>query len=214
MKIEVDGQQLELIPERAIFWEKDKALILSDTHIGKGGHFRKAGIAVPSQVQDADLFRLEKLIEKYQPEQLIIVGDMFHSQANKELEIFAQWRNQHSTLKFILVEGNHDILPKGFYLKNNIQLENDGWQKGPFVFSHKPPENKKGRFTFSGHLHPGIQVNGGGKKQLRFPCFWFSGSCVILPAFSLFTGLYIIEPNDDDKVIAVVEDELIEINSY
>ena len=214
MEIQIAGHHLELTAERAVFWAEEEALILSDTHFGKGGHFRKAGIAVPNLVQDRDLAQLEILVKRFQPKEMIIVGDMFHSHANRELEKFATWRQQVASLKITLVEGNHDILPKGFYKKNKIELEQDGWQKRPFTFSHHPPDNKSGSFTFSGHLHPGVLVNGGGKRRLRLPCYWFSDNCVVLPAFSLFTGLYIIEPKPDDKIIAVVEDELIEINNF
>ena len=31
-----------------MFWEEEKALIVSDLHFGKTGHFRKSGIAVPA----------------------------------------------------------------------------------------------------------------------------------------------------------------------
>ncbi|MEO1258745.1 MAG: ligase-associated DNA damage response endonuclease PdeM [Bacteroidota bacterium] len=214
MKLTIDGQHLEMTAERAVFWEEEKALILSDTHFGKGGHFRKAGIAVPNQVQDRDLAQLEFLVSRFQPKELIIVGDMFHSHANRELEKFAVWRSRFSSLRIILVEGNHDILPKEFYQKNKINLEQDGWQKEPFSFAHHPPEKNNGRFTFSGHLHPGVLVNGGGGRKLRLPCYWFSNNCVVLPAFSQFTGLYIIEPKPGDKIVAVVEDELIALNNF
>jgi hypothetical protein len=38
-------QHFWLSPERVIYWEDEKALILSDSHFGKTGHFRKSGRA-------------------------------------------------------------------------------------------------------------------------------------------------------------------------
>jgi len=64
-------------------------LIISDLHFGKTGHFRKSGIAVPQGVYKEDLQRLVSQIQYFQPSQLIIVGDFFHSQLNKELELLA-----------------------------------------------------------------------------------------------------------------------------
>ena len=58
----IQEQHFWLSAHRAIFWEEQKALILSDLHFGKTGHFRKAGIAVPQQVYKEDLQRLISLL--------------------------------------------------------------------------------------------------------------------------------------------------------
>ena len=84
----ISGQTFWLHAQRAIFWEEQKALILSDLHFGKTGHFRKAGIPVPQQVYKEDLQRLVELIQYFNPTQIIAVGDLFHSHANLELELF------------------------------------------------------------------------------------------------------------------------------
>ena len=54
----IKGQQLWLSADRCIFWEEEKALIVSDLHFGKTGHFRKSGIAIPPSVYKEDLQRL------------------------------------------------------------------------------------------------------------------------------------------------------------
>lgn len=211
MRISILNQNLELSPERAIFWEEEKALILSDLHIGKGGHFRKAGIAVPEQLQMDDLLRLSDLVAQFSPEKMIVVGDMFHSRANDELEIFAGWRKHYPDLEVILVRGNHDILDKVFYRNNEIRLEQDGFQINTFSFAHEPPETVGEGFVFSGHLHPGVAVKGRGRQQFRLPCYWLSEGCVVLPAFAKFTGLYIVKPKEDERVIAIADGELVEL---
>ncbi len=66
-------------PHRCLYWEEERSLILSDLHFGKTGHFRKAGIAVPQSVYREDLLRLLSLIQYFQPRQLLVVGDLFHS---------------------------------------------------------------------------------------------------------------------------------------
>src|SRR5690349_23713037 len=96
--------------QRCVYWEEQNALIVSDLHFGKTGHFRKSGIAVPQAVYKEDLHRLVHLIQYFQPKQLIVVGDLFHSHQNKELELFQRWREDLSGLPIHLVKGNHDIL--------------------------------------------------------------------------------------------------------
>lgn len=211
LTITIKNQTLLLSPNRAAFWQKQQALILSDLHIGKGGHFRKAGIPVPGQVQDEDLQRLGRLVEQFDPRKIIVVGDMFHSHENLDLEKFRQWREVQNDLEVILVKGNHDILKKEKYGELGVKLVQDGYSLESFVFSHHPPENgHENGFTFSGHLHPGVMVQGPGRQRLRFPCFWFSASWMVLPAFSNFTGLALVKPADREQVAAIVEGELVE----
>ncbi len=98
-------QTLWLSPERCIFWEDEKALILSDLHLGKTGHFRKSGIGVPQSIFKEDLQRLFSLIQFFKPVQLLIVGDLFHSHLNKEMEMFMKWRNDMPHLQMRLIRG-------------------------------------------------------------------------------------------------------------
>ncbi len=211
LTLTIKNQTLLLSPDRAIFWQEQQALILSDLHIGKGGHFRKAGIPISGQVQDGDLQRLSSLVKQFDPKKIIVVGDMFHSHENKDLEKFREWREAQTGLEVTLVKGNHDILKKEKYGELGVELVPDGYSLDGFVFSHHPSENDhETGFTFSGHLHPGVMVSGQGRQRLRLPCFWFSESWMVLPAFSAFTGLFLVKPVYGERVVAMVEGELVE----
>lgn len=203
------GQQFWLSAQRCIFWEEEKALIVSDLHIGKTGHFRKSGIAVPQTVFREDLQRLIALIEFFRPHQLIAVGDLFHSHANKELDLFRRWRDDYPHLQFHLVKGNHDILKKEWYPQAGITVWEKSLQLRNIYFSHEQCAPQGEAFSFCGHLHPGILLNGMGKQSLRFPCFYFTPRHCILPAFSRFTGIAVVHPKKEDQVFAIVENALI-----
>jgi uncharacterized protein len=205
----IHDQHFWLSAERCIFWEEKKALIVSDLHIGKSGHFRKAGIAVPQTVLKEDLQRLLALLHFFKAEEVIVVGDFFHSTQNLELDLFKRWRNDIADTRIILVKGNHDILKKKWYSDSGIELIETNLCIDKFCFSHDLYEVPEGLFTFSGHIHPGIVVNGLGRQSLRFPCFYFTPTFCVLPAFGKFTGLANIEPTRKDHVFAVVNDELI-----
>src|SRR4029079_8775284 len=79
------------------------------------------GIAVPQDVYKEDMQRLFAALQYFQPKQFLIAGDLFHSHANKELDWFARWRNDLSSIDFVLVKGNHDILKESWYDENNIR---------------------------------------------------------------------------------------------
>src|SRR5271169_4566304 len=137
----IRNHQFWLTTDRTMFWEKEKALIVSDLHFGKTGHFRKSGIAIPPSVYKEDLQRLVVQIQYFQPGQLIIVGDMFHSTANKELELFLKWRSDLSDINIRLIRGNHDILEEGWYKNAGIHLSRQTLSVQQFNFVHDISEH-------------------------------------------------------------------------
>ena len=192
-------------------------MILSDPHIGKSGHFRKAGIPIPQNIFKEDLQRLFSQVTYFKADELIIVGDLFHSHANKEMDLFTKWRKDLSNLNVRLVKGNHDILSKKFYSNAGIEVSPEHFLQAPFCFTHDINDrcdeiaDPNQFYTFSGHIHPGIKINGYGKQTLRFPCFYFGHDYAVLPAFSYFTGLATLYPKKSDNVFALVEKNVIKI---
>ena len=204
-------------PERSLFWEEENTLIISDMHLGKSGHFRKAGIAIPQSVYKADLQRLISQLYLFKADRLIIAGDFTHSTANKELDLFIKWRNDFSLLHIDLVKGNHDILEDSWYKAANINISNKKLKAGPFLFIHdltvfqKLTKEEKNLYTFTGHMHPAISMKGKGKQSLRFPCFYFAKNHCVLPAFSRFTGTFKVKPEKGECVFAIVENSIMQL---
>lgn len=211
----IHEQHFWLSAQRSIYWEEQKTMIVSDTHFGKTGHFRKSGIAVPQQVYKEDLQRFFSLATDLKPERILVVGDFFHSTDNEEHNLFLRWKNDFNSLQITLIKGNHDILGNTWYENAGIQLIEDFYEIGQFRFQHDPAENdflvKENTFVFSGHLHPGIQMRGIGKQSLRLPCFYFTQNQCILPAFSKFSGLAIVKPKKQDQVYAIANDNIIKL---
>jgi uncharacterized protein len=203
-------QTWRLSAQRAIFWQEEQALIVSDLHLGKSTHFRKAGIPVPANIGQDDLYRLQQLITAYNPVQVIIVGDMFHSTENNDVPYFKLWRQQFAHISFKLVRGNHDILGDHLYEAMNVEVHETLSIK-EIRFAHEPCDSEEG-YTFSGHLHPGIIVAGAGRQVLRLPCFYFGRNCSILPAFGKFTGLAMLEPEEDEAVFVIAENTVLKVN--
>lgn len=207
----IHDQNLWLSAQRSVFWEEQKTLIVSDLHFGKTGHFRKSGIAVPQNVYKEDLQRLVSLLHYFKPQQLLVVGDFFHSHANVELDWFKKWRADFSSLQIVLVKGNHDILKDAWYQEAAIELIDKELQLDSFLFTHDICETRKDVYTFCGHIHPGIYLHGLGKQSLRLPCFYFAKDHCILPAFSKFTGTALIEPASNETIFAIVENKLLQM---
>lgn len=215
LRFKFHDQTLWLSPARCIFWEEECALILSDLHFGKSGHFRKSGIGIPQNIFKEDLQKLFAQIAFFKPKTLLIAGDMFHSSANKEMDFFIKWRNDFPNLEFKLIRGNHDILTSQFYKDMNIDVVENKLLIKDFCFTHAIDsgcnDEKNKHFTFSGHIHPGIKMNGSGNQSLMLPCFYFSKKYAILPAFSAFTGLAKIKPSASDNVFVLLKTEVMQL---
>jgi DNA ligase-associated metallophosphoesterase len=208
------GQDLLLLPQKAIYWKQEKALIAADVHLGKVGHFRKAGIAVPRDMEQNDLAVLSDLVDEYKPEKIIFLGDFFHSDINADWDWFILWRSQFPKLEVILIRGNHDIIDENYYHDLNIHLH-DRMLMAPFLMLHHPLseedlEHAEG-YSFCGHIHPGVRLVGKGRQQITLPCFAFGTGQAVLPSFGKFTGRVAIRNNKTDRIFAVAQDKVIAI---
>jgi DNA ligase-associated metallophosphoesterase len=208
------GQDLILLPQKAIYWQQEKALIVADVHLGKVGHFRKAGIAVPRDMEQTDLGELSDLIFEYKPQKLIFLGDLFHSDMNADWEWFRMWRQQHKKLEILLIRGNHDIIHDDHYIGLNISLH-DELQIGPFLMLHHPLSEADLKDTdahiFCGHIHPGVHLSGRGRQSVTIPCFAFGKKQVVLPSFGRFTGRVAMRHQKTDRIFGVLKDKVIAI---
>ena len=211
--ITIRNQKLALLPQKALFWPDKKYLILSDLHLGKTGHFRKSGIAAPGKANLKNIERLSSLVNDIQPKKILFLGDLFHSSANREWFQFEEWRKTFPELSILLVTGNHDQLHSSFYQSADIEVI-DRLELENFLFVHDASGLQKSSDTtiISGHIHPGVKLKGKGKQKLRLPCYSISDHQIILPAFGEFTGLHIIQPDENRKIFLIVENSVIDLN--
>lgn len=184
--INFSNEELVLTNQRVVYWTRKSVLILSDLHLGKAGYFRKNGIQIPIQISLQDINRLKLLINYYQPKQVIIVGDLIHAGANKELHYFKELIQNNQKSEFILIKGNHDRISENELKNLGIHQILNELTIDDLHFIHQPKVD--GIKTISGHIHPGVTVQFA-TKRMRFPCYVMNENKLILPAFSAFTGL-------------------------
>ncbi|PWN71563.1 ligase-associated DNA damage response endonuclease PdeM [Chryseobacterium phosphatilyticum] len=207
--ISIQNEIFILTNQRAVFWGKEKALILSDLHIGKTAHFRKNGIALANDIMKSDLERLSALIDYFQPEKFIVVGDLLHAGDNSDVDKFCTWRNQYPDIKFCLVEGNHDRISGSLEKKLCLHCKAGFLEIDAFTFIHDFDTSKEG-FQITGHIHPGIVINSA-INSMRLPCFALTSNQLLLPAFSKFTGLDTKNIPKKGKFFAFTDADIYEI---
>jgi DNA ligase-associated metallophosphoesterase len=209
--LELEGEQLVLLPERALYWSARSTLVVSDLHIGKAAAFRAAGVPVPEQTTAATLQRLERALARTGASRIVCLGDLLHAPTGRTpaaLEPVAAWRAAHAALPIILVRGNHDVRSGDPPADWAVDCVDEPWNDGPFAWRHRPAVTP-GRYTFAGHIHPAVSLNGSGRQQLTLPCFHFGASVAILPAFGEFTGTALVRPVAGDRVYVVAGERVL-----
>ena len=181
-------------------------LLISDVHLGKISHFRKHGSALPGGAMFKNFVKLDAAVAYFEPESICFLGDLFHSSINNEWHLFSDWVSK-TQLPIVLVAGNHDIINPQNYHDLSITIVSE-WVLDGFLLTHHP-EEREDLFTFSGHIHPAVLLEGMGRQFLKLPCFFRSTQQMILPAFGEFTGTYVMEPQEDDTVYVVTKEDVV-----
>lgn len=207
LEIDLQDEAFVLLPQKAMYRPGKRQLILSDLHLGKATHFRKQGLPMPERSLLKDFDMLDYLLKTWRPESVLLLGDLFHSDYNREWLWFRSLLASHAGIQFILVEGNHDILQQENYQIDNLQktilLEEDR-----FLFSHHPLRNPP-QFNICGHVHPGVRLVGQARQSVILPCFYQSAQQLIMPAFGSLTGLKLMEVNDSASYYLIAKDRVV-----
>ncbi len=202
---------LEMLPSRALFLPETKELLICDIHLGKAEYFQQNGIPLTNNSDENNFARIKKIVKKYSPEKLIILGDLFHSKFSIDKSLQEKVEDLPELLKtnVELILGNHDV---GCDIKS-LKIFNIRKTKN-IIFSHEPVylENNK-TLNICGHYHPKFYLKNKGDK-LSFRCFAMdkNKNVLYLPAFGDLTGGYPCEKSFLKWAI-VSEEEIIEIQS-
>ena len=213
--LDLAGEQLRLLPERAVFWPSACALIVADLHWGKAAAFRSAGIPIPGGATRRDLERLDGAIARTGARRLIVLGDLFHARAGRvatrTLADLRRWRGERDALEIQLVRGNHDRHAGDPPADLRVNCLDAPAFVPPFVLRHEPRASEIG-YTLAGHVHPGVVLSGRGLFRERLPCFVVGERMAVLPAFGSFTGLGMVMPEPDERVFVVAEDDVLAVS--
>ncbi len=169
----------------ALYWPSENAIVVADLHLEKGSAFAAKGQMLPPYDTRETLHRLAKVIDRFQAETVIALGDSFHDcdagtrMSDDDLETL---RIMQDTCEWIWITGNHDPeIPKEVRGHVVPELTASG-----ITFRHEPT-NGPVTHEIAGHLHPAAKVSLNG-FSLRRPCFVSNGLRLIIPAFGAFTG--------------------------
>ncbi|WP_123537389.1 metallophosphoesterase [Halosimplex salinum] len=179
--------------DRAVY--VDGTLVLADLHFGKGA---ASSVEFPIGAGEDCAERLTSLLEHFEPEEVVLAGDVFHSfdyvpdSAEDALSLVSE-AVRDAGARLVVVEGNHDTMLDSAYagdLHAEYVLETEGTETVVVTHGHEEPERTADSYIV-GHDHPAIEIEG----QKR-PCFLVGGGAYrrsdvfVLPPFNrLVEGL-------------------------
>ena len=190
LPITLAGEAVVLLPERALWWPRERALFVADVHLGKAASFRALGQPVPAGTTRDNLDRLSGLVNALGARSLVVLGDFLHAATAQQAQVIdpvLAWRQRHAALRCLLVRGNHDSHAGDPPAALRFDIVNEPFRVGPFAACHHP-QQVAGAMVLAGHLHPAVQLRGRGLDRLRLACFCEGENWLILPAFGAFTG--------------------------
>ncbi len=181
---ELGGEELLADVSGALWWDKHRALIVSDLHFEKGSSFARRGIFLPPYDTRATLQRLAQVVLRYQPSLVIALGDSFHDgegPSRLSQEDQAQIMRLQEGRDWIWIAGNHDTA----FSKDLGGEMRQAFQLGALHLVHEP--TLEGCAEIAGHLHPVARVTSPmGSSRRR--CFATTQSRCIMPAFGALAG--------------------------
>jgi putative SbcD/Mre11-related phosphoesterase len=182
-----------------LYLKKEKALIMSDLHIGLEESLNKEGVLVPRFQLKRLLLELESVIGRTHPKKIIINGDLKHEFGTISEQ---EWRDTLKMLDFlgrsadelILIKGNHDTILGPIAGKRNLEIV-DNLRLGEVFITHgdKIPSEKElagAKAIIIGHEHPAVSIRDNIRSEL-FKCFllgtFLRKKLIVMPSMNLVT---------------------------
>jgi putative SbcD/Mre11-related phosphoesterase len=177
-----------ITPEGGAVLPDEQVAVIADVHLGYEWARGAAGDCVPAHSLAETTRKLERLLERWPIDRLVVAGDLVESprpcaRTAADLAQLTRWLNDRG-VRLVLIEGNHDHSLAWKASANGYgvvaeppvfqsQLVVAGWT---IVHGHRPTAEKR---LISGHHHPVLRVSGH-----TAPCFLVGEGRIILPAFS------------------------------
>ncbi len=209
--VELGGEPLMLLPQKAALLRERRTLLVADAHFGKAVSFRRLGVPVPRGTTSESLAALDALVEAHAVRRVVFLGDFLHSErshAASTLGALARWRRERAALELTLVRGNHDERAGDPPESLGIEALDEPLVLGGLLLCHHPKPRAEG-YVLAGHWHPCVSLGGRAHDRLRLACFWFGAQVGVLPAFGAFTGMHPVRPEPGDRLFAVTDDAVV-----
>jgi DNA ligase-associated metallophosphoesterase len=184
------GEEFALVQDRALYWPRERALLVADLHLEKASFYATHGQMLPPYDSRETLERVATAIRETGARRVFTLGDNFHDSAGpSRLEPHAAGMLAAlvRATDWVWITGNHDSAMEaaaGGTLAEELAIAG-------LILRHQARAGET-RPEVSGHYHPRLQITVR-ERAIRRPCAVVSGAKdhwdrMILPAFGALAG--------------------------
>jgi putative SbcD/Mre11-related phosphoesterase len=185
-------ENIEII-DLALYLKKEKAIVISDLHIGIEESLNKKGILIPRFQFNDFLNKLKLIFKEVEVKRIVFNGDLKHEfgeiskqEWNNLLKLFEFLKNK----EIIIIKGNHDPILKPIAEKYNLKLiESYNLDNITILHGDKRLINLN-KILIIGHEHPAIVLKKGIRTE-KYSCFlkgkYNNHELIVMPSFNLLT---------------------------
>lgn len=185
-RIEV-ARGVEATRDFALFLRDERALVISDLHLGFEGALAEQGVSIPRFQRRVILERLGKMLDRVKAEKVIVAGDFKHEFSRNLTD---EWIEVKQVLRFlmdrvtpILVRGNHDNYLATILGDLSLPLH-DRYDIANVTIVHGHEDVSTLHPIVMGHEHPAVKLKDELGAVVSVPAFLVMDRLIVLPAFS------------------------------
>jgi len=210
-----------------LYLEKQKILVISDTHIGYEEALNKQGILLPRLQFNEILRHLELVFKEVKPEIVVVLGDVKHEfgtismqEWNDTLKLLDYLMSKVSKAgregKVVLIKGNHDTIlgpladKKGLAVRDSFLADDILFCHGHKLVDEKSKAFKDAKIIIIGHEHPAISLRDDVRTE-KYKCFLLGKykrkNLIVMPNFNFVTeGTDVLQENLLSPFISNIRD--------
>lgn len=178
---------VEVTRDHALFLRDERALVISDLHLGFEGALAEQGVSIPRFQRKVILERLGAMLDRSKAERVVVAGDFKHEFSRNLVD---EWVEVKQVLRFvkeratpIMVRGNHDNYLATILGDLGLALH-DRADVGGYTIVHGHEDVSTLAPIVMGHEHPAVKLKDELGATVSVPAFIISDRLVVLPAFS------------------------------
>ena len=184
---------IRVTDERCLVFDDERTVVIGDLHLGYEKALEEDGMYIPRINTDSIRDALNRIICRYEPERIVLLGDIKHDFRRARYEGREEVRGIieliNDAAEAVIVKGNHDN-----YLQNIVSdmgLETVPYYDLAGYRLEHGHEDSGVRPVVIGHEHPSVRIAGAVSGGMKLQCFLYmrKDGVLVIPPFSfLSTG--------------------------
>ena len=187
-------ESMEILPgvrvtsDRCLVLDDGPTVVLGDLHLGYEKALEEEGMYIPRINTDSIREALNRIICKYEPKRIVLLGDIKHDFKRTRYEGKEEVRKIIELLEnaadVIVIKGNHDNFLQNILYDTDLMAV-DYVDLCGFRMEHGHTDSGK-RPVIIGHEHPSVRIAGSVSGGVKLQCFLHlkEEGIIVIPPFS------------------------------